>query len=729
MKNELMSASHAALAAMLPSIEAYNSFRLDNDGESIDSIIQFACKQKLIQQESESALKSFIEKNASLINIKSANKLTISGLKSKLNPYRVSVSSINQLLETFEIKINPVYPSIFTTLAKKNCNTNTERNAVRLISFWVCYEQKDLLSTWNYNELLKLVEGKKSYIKERVRVGFSLYSKGIMIGQDILAWMKKELNEIIHSANTVKPLDISGYYIDFYAINNLNYMHPSIYRQALNEAVSLAYQMSVRWLLSEHYNPDICLSIGITAGGLSVLEKTLFRLLNTKLTENAIIRMTDYTRQCVLMNDIRLIFCKTPKEVDLQGEISNLWWVSGFWNTLYWDFIPIMLKENTLLSNSRLKQLLWFYDQQSYEKEKTGQTDSLLTYFQYPQLSMLGMEIAKLLFYRKKFSEALEILQIIISESPENTIARALKITIFWNKALESTSYSIAKQLFDRADEEALIVPENLKDEDFFSEYAFSKLAHALTIFRLIQKNGGAYKKGCIQLNKNHVYKMIEEIQYLYNKALAISATGNCSIFWLLCINAFRETLKQNEDCFASDKLDFKDVDDTFRKSTEEFMLVLGWLSKDKPVEGQWDFVKTIMYNAISTYDDSVSLRTYIPNLKYCYAVFIWDFCQNKSYNDAIIVLQWLEEAIYLAKQLHKDKLCIYSCIKFCGYMLTSSDFIQNVKNVIQAIESRVGNLASLKAKSPEQRKKQINIDLIKNLKLSLLNIFFPSFF
>ncbi|ETR70389.1 MAG: hypothetical protein OMM_03276 [Candidatus Magnetoglobus multicellularis str. Araruama] len=297
-------------------------------------------------------------------------------------------------------------------------------------------------------------------------------------------------------------------------------MHPNSYRKCTNDAISLAYQISIRWSLSKYTSYRIYLSIGLAVGTFSHLNKYIDILINVKLPENPIIRMTDYTRQCVLINDIRLFFCNNPKEENIYGgETINIWWVTGFWNTLYWDFVPAMLKEPTLNSNQILNKLLWSFGDDSLIKgEITKQPNSLLTFFQYPQQTILGMEIAKVLFYRKNLFEALEVLRIIICRDPNNLVARTLKITIYWNIATEAPSYSIAKKFFDRADEEATVIDENhiRKDEDFYSEYSFAKLAHAITIMKLIKNNSGTFEtEEGIELNKTNVFTLLEEIECL----------------------------------------------------------------------------------------------------------------------------------------------------------------------------------------------------------------------
>ena len=61
------------------------------------------------------------------------------------------------------------------------------------------------------------------------------------------------------------------------------------------------------------------------------------------------IRVTDYVRQCLLINDIRAIFCERPTEITLfNGEALTIWWVTALWSTLYFDFVPDLLEDRIL---------------------------------------------------------------------------------------------------------------------------------------------------------------------------------------------------------------------------------------------------------------------------------------------------------------------------------------------------------------------------------------------
>ncbi len=124
---------------------------------------------------------------------------------------------------------------------------------------------------------------------------------------------------------------------------------PASYRQCLRSAVSLAHQIAIRWALSKYCTKNRFLSIGIAAGEYASLDNYLLPALNAKLPGDPVIRVTDYVRQCLLINDIRVILCERSNETTLfNGEALTIWWVAALWSTLYFDFVPDLLEDRIL---------------------------------------------------------------------------------------------------------------------------------------------------------------------------------------------------------------------------------------------------------------------------------------------------------------------------------------------------------------------------------------------
>lgn len=136
----------------------------------------------------------------------------------------------------------------------------------------------------------------------------------------------------------VKSHDITTLYIDFPREEQGGGL--TAYRQCLRSSLSLAHQMAIRWSLSPYATKNRFLSIAVVIGEYAGLDNYLLPLLNAKLPNDPVIRISDTARQGALINDIRVVFCSRPNEISLfNGEALTIWWIESFWSTLYFDFV------------------------------------------------------------------------------------------------------------------------------------------------------------------------------------------------------------------------------------------------------------------------------------------------------------------------------------------------------------------------------------------------------
>ena len=160
-----------------------------------------------------------------------------------------------------------------------------------------------------------------------------------------------------------------------------------------------------------------------------------------------------------------------------------------FWGSLYFNLVPDLLKDkllkNTPVSKKLLSQLLWFPEDTRLEDFKDDQPNAVTTFLRFPENLLLGLEIVKTLYLRRRYHHALEILRIILSTDPANLTARTLRMTIFRELALNAPSFFIANQFFEQSEYEAICLQENFeKSEDFFCEYGNIHLSKAMLILR-----------------------------------------------------------------------------------------------------------------------------------------------------------------------------------------------------------------------------------------------------
>jgi hypothetical protein len=116
------------------------------------------------------------------------------------------------------------------------------------------------------------------------------------------------------------------------------------------------------------------------------------------LPGDPVIRVTDYVRQCLLINDIRAILCEHPNEITLFTEESlTIWWVVALWSNLYFDFVPDLLEDqilkNTPASIEALTRLLWLSPDDRPNSAEINEPNAVTTFFKFPHNSLLGVEI------------------------------------------------------------------------------------------------------------------------------------------------------------------------------------------------------------------------------------------------------------------------------------------------------------------------------------------------
>jgi len=372
----------SALLAVFPTLDSFNQF-CGNSGNAriVQSFVDYAIRNALIDTRDENKLRDFIGSNArGQEELTSPTHLNFEELLEKKEDLlelnlstRALTERINALLAEHNIDLPKVSNSMLTRLKKEPADTSHKQNVLRSLAFWIGYERAHLGPRLNFETLLKLCrEGKQSaHYTEGVRIGFALYGRGDIIGQEIVTWLKKDLKDYIEQSmgrflygrwGKVRSHDITTLYVDFPKEEEVS--NPTSYRRCLRSAVSLAHQMAIRWALSKYFTKNRFLSIGIAAGDYAIVDNYLLPLLNAKLPGDPVIRMTDYARQCLLINDIRALLCSRPNEMTLfNGETLTIWWVVGFWSEMYFDFVPGLLEDKVLqnepASVEALARIIW----------------------------------------------------------------------------------------------------------------------------------------------------------------------------------------------------------------------------------------------------------------------------------------------------------------------------------------------------------------------------------
>jgi tetratricopeptide (TPR) repeat protein len=379
--------------------------------------------------------------------------------------------------------------------------------------------------------------------------------------------------------------------------------------------------------------------------------------LNARLPDDPVIRVSDYARQCLLINDIRVILCQKPTETTLfNGEALTIWWIISLWSMLYFDFVSDLLDDKILQNNPdsmvKLNRLLWPADVREPYPPGADEPNAVKTFFRFPHNSLLGVEIAKTLYYRRRFVEAVEIMRVVLSIDPTDLTARTLRMVLFRNMAVSAPSYPVALGLFKMAEHEALYIRENCisQSEDYFCEYAVIHLAKAMLTVRYLRENGTSIKElKEIDKLKQSAFAAFDEAENLFEKAITVSPSGIRSSYLMDTVRILKTILKSDEDIFVNPQKPLDAKPEVVKRPSEEVLWQLGFRREDMPAEFQFDFSKELMIKSYKIHEDSISLQAYHPTTHFCHAVALWDFLPIRTVATAQRVLQLIKEALIIA--------------------------------------------------------------------------------
>ncbi len=509
--------AEAALHSVFPDLEAYSEFKRDcrdmKKESTVSTILEFARRHGLIAEAEEKQLVEFIEKGGPFEGCGEDERMSFDAFlkdlpvraDTQVQGVRSLVGNINQFLAAEQIGIDKLDESgsIFVKIKNGGIDTPRRREAIRCVAFYLGYrkyDKPDALRRCNYRSLMAFCnvepprKRKRENAREGVRVLVNIYARGKLIDLDTVGELCSGMENILDGKDcAMDTYDVTTYIVDFPLRTEpqMETAHPFSYGKCINDAFSFAYQLMIGWMLSDHFGFCRLLSIGIDAGGFTRnMNMRLEAIIRAKIQHDPVIRMTDFARQCVLTNDLKVVLWNEPFQLELPAMgLLNIWGVETFFSVVYEDFCPVMLSDETIPHSIKdIQQLLvWFRRPEDVRQKKAK--SAIVSFFKNARNSFLGLEIAKVLFYRKQFFEANEILRIILSLHPRNLAARTLRVMIYWHMGVEEISYAAAKIHFERSEDEARFVIETVeeKTEEFYCEWALGIVGHACFIARCIR--------------------------------------------------------------------------------------------------------------------------------------------------------------------------------------------------------------------------------------------------
>lgn len=704
----------SALLAAFPTKEAWRAFSRDSDNALIlDTFVNYAVRSGLIETADVAALEDYIIRQ--MIHrhaFKPPKHLDFEELLDKKDDLlklnlslRALTERINKLLAEKQIALPKVTNSMLTRLKREPVDTTYKQNVLRSLAFWLGHERPEIAADWHYETLLAVCrEGRQTEnYREGARIGFALYSRGDVIDHEILGWLRKTVKTYIDSSisrfsygrwGKVRAHDITTLYVDFPRETSAGDL--VAYQQCLRSAVSLAHQMAIRWALSVYSTKNRFLSIAVVVGEYASIDNHLLPLLNAKLPDDPVIRLSDVARQCVLVNDIRVVLCEKPTETTLfNGESLSIWWIEAFWSTLYFDFVSDLLADPILQNDpaavKKLNHLLWRLPDDSAPHENRDEPNAVTAFFKFPHNSLLGLEIAKTLYYRRRFAEAIEILRVLLSINPADLIARTLRMVLLRNIALSAPTYEAACGLFRQARKEARFIMANCacESEDFYCEYAVVFTAQAMTALRRARADRamGDDPERLAAL-KQQVYECLDEAADLFENAIAVSPSGIRSAYLLNSVRMLSAILKNDEPIFVNPQKPLAGSSAIGRETAINVHWQIGLRRSDLPPDTLNDVTEKLMNAKLKIHDDAISLQSYRPTIYFCNAVSLWDFLPVRTTSAMKTARQNIMRAREIAEKARKDDVCIYSFTRTYGEMIPADEFIGHMNNCLRVMDS-----------------------------------------
>jgi len=721
-----------AWLAMFPGRKSFSEFKTDilkiADGASgmaktIPRILQYAQNQGVIRSASETDFTTFIENGTKTVNQKGEPVKEGYVFRDLLEEVTKN-SSVNHLVNalneiTRQFGMPAVQASMFTRLKQDfNPNTAIKRNCLRILAYWLGLNRP--LDGWNYEKLIALQKHQVSDIDTEagVRIAFKIEGKGDIINPDAVAWLKEELKQCmktlkLYHVNRKEPFDYSSATVFLNIYKKPGVLgEPRLYNWAIRDAMALAHQIVVRWdLYCVRQKLQNALLIGVAAGRYHHLDTQIHALLAVKLPANHFIRLTSFAHLCSRIADIKVVFFKDSKDVELPGgNVITVWSVDCFWVFIYYDFIPDLLNEEMLPvykgseSYDEFRNALYF--------AKDIKHKALSAMYQYPHNTLLILEIAKVCAARKMFHEANAILSTLLASEPQHVVARTFRMFIYLNMAVEQTDFEICELHFERAIDEGLYIMKQcvVEEEDFFCEFGLVYIGIALRIF-IILRNGKIIQDKEKDIERSLSYLRKAENIFKAGRTVSETGIGNRTVYWLLNTNCLRTTLEQNRSIFTSDE-PLVNKTDLWSKKAKNIFTYLGWFD-----DSLKNMIKLRLEKAIETYEDSVVLRTYIPNIKYVFATLMFDFSPEITVGLVNKVHNYLEQARARAEELRDANLAIYSITTCFSQLQDADSFIKCINRSIQAIETEFKEYFKYDDNYVIKRKYQ------SGMKLILLNI------
>ncbi len=626
---------------------------------------------------------------------------------------------------TRRFRLPDVQASMISRMRKNfNPNTRAKQNLLRVIAFWIGLNRP----YWGWN-FLTLMEMKKRADPQSetdqnagVRIAFQVTGRGDVLSPEAVEWLKGELMECMKSLEMfyIDPRQVtSAATTVFVNIPRLKgYAGDlTLYSRALRNGMALAHQMLIRWNLNSFSGLGSHIVIAIAAGGFTDLDMFIQAMLKARLSEEDLIRMTPFVHLCANLSEIKVVFRHPPREVRLyDGETLRVWCVNSLWSHIYYDFVPPLVKSLPGDSSGyrRFKKSLAISD--------VRENPVLASVYKHLENSLLIIEIAKTCLAKGMFHEADGFISILLAIHPFHVVARAVRMIIRLNIALYQPEFSAARISFAEAVNEGEFIIEKcrVEDEEVFCELGQVYLCLARRMFSMCRKtHDEAHRKTL----RDEVMKNLTNARRCFEKGRTISPSGKGkrSLHWCFRICAVQRVLEADEQAFAAAGEDagvLTDRFDIFRQTAMEFFCSLGWAQrlpekgKGYSPEEEAEFFEHI-FQSFQLYDNAVLLKTYAANIKYAFAVLVFDFTPRLTVGLLKMVLTLLDESKNQAHALDAKTSDIRTIVNCYSQIQPARTLLERIGRADEYLRSHYKDELALDDDHSIERGREVKFTLI----------------
>jgi len=523
---------------------------------------------------------------------------------------------------------------------------------------------------------------------EGVRLAFSLRAAGDILEEKAFTWLKQELRQCLgdikatHINSDKISYTIGTAYIDLPKKSGPA-REPRLYTQAIRDSLALAYQMSVRWALSEYSNPHRSLITAITAGPLEQAGESIQALLSAAKSGVTNIRMTDFARLCTRLADVKIIFSRQPEEVTVGLTRENpvkVWHVNYFWAYLYFDFITPLLADDMLPTSrnayEKFRNALFSPDRFSSESK------ALAAIRKFPQNSLLIIEIARILMARRMFHEADDVLDIILTAYPLHIVARTCRLVIYEYLCLQQTDVVMAERFFERAVAEFAMIKKHHADEAEI--YIEAGLLHYSRAVQLINQLTDESDTNAQTAEAKKIKEILDIAQNLFQTGTAMQPTADMRAeFCKRMAKTLQVLLEKDRKTLVNGQPITDELDIIYDISLAQWQ-ELGWIQNNTPEEQEAFFER--LSNLMAEFSGQVAITNWSPSVKCVAAAQFWNILPSVNVFLVKMMIATFEEAIREAEDLSRYGIGIYASSGAYTYIQTPAHFIANVSKYIQLL-------------------------------------------